>query len=220
MSFQPIVGVCMKRILVFFVLVMPAFAFAGEPYTQTIERDGKKIVERVDFSATVADGNQRFEFTGEKEHRVVVLDADGTVLREESTFENRSLVSVKTGDTVRITGTIQGKPVDRTVQLKGRSFYGSGFEWASRVLSKSAQKSLRFWMFSPKEDGKDIEMELRVQGTEKVGDVECVKVRIGLTGMMSAFWSATEWLVPDGRLARYEGNQGPGTPATVVTCAY
>jgi hypothetical protein len=59
-------------------------------------------------------------------------------------------------------------------------------------------------------------MELTREGSDSYKGSEAIKVKVALSGIMAALWSARFLVAPDGTILKYEGNQGPGTAAMVM----
>lgn len=209
----------MKTLLCAIALPFFALAFAQEICTQTTETGGKTTVEKIQITRSTSGENERIDFVSDRESRSIIVDAGGQVLREEGQGPGGSYLVERNGDSLRITGSTDGKSTDRTINLKGRPYYGIGLEWSSRALVLSGGKSLIFWMYNLTGD-KTVEMELRLQDKETINGREGYRIRIGLTGILAPFWSATEWVTPDGLLLRYVGNSGPGTVDTVINFSY
>lgn len=119
------------------------------------------------------------------------------------------------GKTLTYDITYQGKPLKGTTDLQGLPWYGN-FERGLKQMIKSRQDRLVFASVSLADPGKVNEMEFVREGTEKIGNQEAHRVKVSLTGMMSMFWSAQFWVSTEGRILRYKGNYGPGTPERLL----
>jgi len=144
-----------------------------------------------------------------------LLAADGTVASTDLRTKDGDVRMSSDGKVVDISGTWRGKPVSGRYELKGLGFYGSGFTFALRALAKGGLSALRFPMIDVAKPEKSAVMELRREGTDSFKGKLAIKVKISLTGVMSALWSGHILIGEDGMFLRYEGNQGPGTPTMV-----
>jgi hypothetical protein len=140
-----------------------------------------------------------------------LLGRDGTVKSTEIQAKDGRILMESDGKTVSVSGTWKGKALSGQNELKGLGFYGNGFEFALRALARDGLASLKFPMIQPTDPKKAMVMELTREGRELIKGREAIKVKIGLTGIMAAFWSAHVYVASDGTMLRYEGNQGPGT---------
>jgi hypothetical protein len=145
-----------------------------------------------------------------------LLAADGTVASTDIRMKQGRIRMTSDGKTVETSGTWDGKPISGRCELKGLGFYGNGFAFALRALAMNDLKSLKFPMINFAKPSTSTVMEIKRDGTDTFMGKRAIKVKLTLTGAMSALWSARILIGEDGTFYRYEGNQGPGTPSMVT----
>lgn len=202
------------------LLVFSFLPIAALSITQTATVNGKSETETLEQIHSTDNGIRKVETIGKAQRSVSFVDSSGACVREEVKTEKGEYVMTSDGKNLTVSGTWDGKSINRTVPLNGKAFYGSGFTWSVKALLASGKKSMKFWMFNALEPDKPVEMEYKIQGDETVNGRKAKKIKIGLTGLMAAFWSATIWTDNEQRTIRYQGNSGPGTPEMTIDTAY
>lgn len=154
-------------------------------------------------------------------HRVQVDESFAT---QRYTFEspkrNTAYVVVRQGNTLRLEGTLNGRPLLRTVQIDSRPWYES-LEWTLQGYVAASFNSVVFWIVHPFE-AKVYLMRAHAEAHESIPvndrSTDAVRVRVGLAGIGSILWSSLYWFRPmDGEFLKSEAVRGfPGTPLTVV----
>jgi hypothetical protein len=148
--------------------------------------------------------------------RVIVCDAALDTLREEyrDPASGDSLTMRREGDALRLTGTREGRAVDRSFPLEA-PWYGSVLLLRAFVLS-DAPEAL-FHVSKPEAEQVVLLRAIR-QGAETVEaggrPVEAVRAKYTVPGVRGLFWSSLYWYrASDGLLVRTEETRGgPGTP--------
>jgi hypothetical protein len=210
----------MRYVLSRFVILVSLAAIAGAAgaETLTVRTTVKgKVTTSSSTRVEAPEGEGLRILEGSEEAEVSVLAlSDGTVKSYELKAKDGQVLMVSDGKFVESSGSWQGKPISSKFELKGLGFYGSGFEFALRALARNGLASLKFPMVNMAEPSKSVTMVATREGTERFGERDGIKVKIGLTGLMAAFWSAHVLVAEDGSVLRYRGNQGPGTPDMVT----
>lgn len=148
--------------------------------------------------------------------RVILCDADLGTLREEyhDPATGDALTMSRHGDTLRLTGTLGGKAVDRAFDLDA-PWYGSVLLLRDFVLSGAPE--VRFYVTRPEQQQVVLLRAIRQQTeTVDVGGTptEAVRVKYTVPGVKGMFWSSLYWYrASDGLLVKTEETRGgPGTP--------
>lgn len=124
-------------------------------------------------------------------------------------------VSLNRG-TYTLSGRFRGKAISKTVKSKGKPWYQNIAYNAGLTLKKG--KSVEYECFRP-DNMKLYTMSATKKRIEKFDGKNALRIEVGLSGFMSAFWSCDYYFDPHTFLfAGYKGvNGGPGTPETKIT---
>ncbi|GAA6257255.1 hypothetical protein F070042J6_31070 [Bacteroides sp. f07] len=134
------------------------------------------------------------------------------------TSSNTNLtISLKNG-IYSISGIFKGKPISKTVKSKGKPWYQNIAYNAGLTLKNG--KSVEYECFRP-DNMKLYIMSATKKGIEKFDGKNAVRIEVGLTGIMSAFWSCDYYFdTVTLSFVGYKGvNGGPGTPETKISCS-
>lgn len=141
-------------------------------------------------------------------------------LRDDKVDHN--FVAKRVNNTIHISGSFHGKPVEKTVKIDEDVWYNK-LDHGLSAFAVSDQKELSFWVLKLLSDMDPIKMTAEKEGTERirVGEqtYDAVKVKLTLNHfILSKLWSARCWYrASDGLFLRYEGANGrPGTPVTII----
>jgi hypothetical protein len=205
----------MRSLLLAFFLVI----LAGTPFAETrvvsTTSEGKTKTVSTEVVETAMGGDLEVEEKNDEASSVTLIAGDGTVKSQEIRSKDGTMLMVSDGASVTVSGTWKGKALSGSYAQKGVGFYGNGFAFALRALARNNLKTLKFVMVRPTEPAKSTVMELIREGGDSFKGRKALKVKLTLSGAMSAFWSARLLIGEDGILLRYTGNQGPGTPNMV-----
>ena len=118
--------------------------------------------------------------------------------------------------TYSISGFLNGKRISKTVKSKGKPWY-QNIAYNAALTLKNA-KSVEYECFRP-DNMKLYTMSATNKGLEKFDGNSSVRIEVGFTGFMSAFWSCDYYFNSDTRMfVGYKGiNGGPGTPETIIS---
>jgi hypothetical protein len=130
--------------------------------------------------------------------------------------------AIKKGDTVWLSGHHKGKPIKKkfaTRNLMWNQVFNIGLE----KFLLSNQQTIKFRAIGTSGPG---EMKMATFSVKKKGvetltfkdqAVECVRLRISLSGLLSIFWHGGYWYrKSDGRFVQYKGKSGPGKSVTIM----
>ncbi len=141
-------------------------------------------------------------------------------LRDDKADHN--FVANRTDNTIHISGSFHGKPVEKTVAIDEDVWYNK-LDHGLSAFAVSDQEKLSFWVLKLLSDMDPIKMTAEKEGTERLrmGErtYDAVKVKLTLNHfILSKLWSARCWYrASDGLFLRYEGANGrPGTPVTTI----
>lgn len=129
--------------------------------------------------------------------------------------------ATRRGDTIDVTGRLDGRPIARTLEIDSAPWYQS-IERSLEPLAhgREGMKEL-FWVVEPYtliarkiQARRGGVAELSVEGRR----TRTAEVTISLPGFLSLFWQSKYWFrLSDGKFVRFEGLHGPpGSPLTVV----
>jgi hypothetical protein len=198
------------------LMLAGAVGLWGEVRVVSVTSKGETKTAITEIRETAEGSGLRVEESDEAGSASTLLAEDGTVKSTEIRAKDGTMLMISDGKTVAISGTWENKPFEGHYDLKGRGFYGQGFEFALRAFARGGCKPLEFPMISPMKPSKTMIMELTKKGTAAFKGREAIKVKIAPSGAMALFWSARFLIDEKGNVLRYEGNQGPGT-ADMVT---
>ncbi|MCF8068666.1 MAG: hypothetical protein K9L30_08790 [Desulfobacterales bacterium] len=140
---------------------------------------------------------------------------------EISNPENNTNASIRReGNILYVTGTLNGNPIDKKKEIDGSPWYQSTAV-SLRPFIVSDQENLDFW--SVREETLGIHKIRVTKLSEEILSINgekipVQKVKISLTGILSAFWKSHIWYrQSDGVFVRFEGPSGPpGSPHMIV----
>ncbi len=104
-------------------------------------------------------------------------------------------VGERKGDHLLIKGRNRGKEIDKRINIDGHPFFFHPALGLSEFV-RSGEKSQEFWTLRP-DNLSEYKMKAENQGTETIvvngEQIETMRVKWGLTGMLSSFFSQTFW---------------------------
>ncbi len=161
--------------------------------------------------------------TGER-HTVLVDEALRTVAwRYERAAAGTRVEAISAADgSVRLTGEVEGSPVDATIRLGEAAWIQSIERSMERLaLSGTPGDRLRFSVVQP-DNLSSRTLQARVMGDETItvdgNEVEARRIRISLPGLGVLIWRSDYWFrLSDGLFVQSNVTRGPpGTPPTIV----
>ena len=184
------------------------------------------LVSRVTKGASIAE--IRTEITIRTENKLLVetrVEGDRrltTVFRLGGTClsvtregkEGRATFRVEEGVVVS-SGLWKGRALNKSFHLPGIPFF-SGPDAAASFAQRSDLGELVFAVIDPANYDKLLTMRLVRLGPELVGGRTASTWEVRLAGALAPFWHASFAVGPDGRILRFIGNEGPGTPDVVI----
>lgn len=158
--------------------------------------------------------------TGESD--VMICDSEYRTLEWNyaDTVRDIRLRGKRIGGAVRISGTVRGGAVDRTVPLQTAAWYQFAEFSLGRMVAARRNEAV-YSLFWPDKMSFYV-MKAAVTGDETISidgkEIDAVRVRVTLAGFRSLFWSSFFWFrKPDYLFVKYRGVNGlPGTAETVI----
>jgi hypothetical protein len=195
---------------------------ASSPRTATyLDRSGDAPVRNVYRVSDADDGGHRVELQLASGIRhVIETDAAWSTVRWtlQDPAAHTDLEARRRGDRVVLAGTHEGGPVHRTYDLEGRSWH-QAFPVDLEAFAVSTGTELRFVAIAPAGPSAlklgSFVAERKQTAQVRIGDraVQAVRLRVGLSGLLGAFWHGDYWhRAGDGRWIRYGGSDA-GDPA-------
>ncbi len=207
----------------FFGLILCFFALPSDGKTLTYFRTTGS--ERVNTIIKIAESPKGMTITkhNKQEDVKIVCDKRGGTLRWEFSSKKirAKLIVVRQKNWLKVKGKLNGKPVDKALEIDGAPWYQDvGFN-AKRFILSSAN-TIKFWSFHPQKLTV-YRMKMEKIGTEtltiKGNKIEAVKTKVRIDKFfLSMMWSALHWnRKSDGLFLKYKSRHGgPGTPMTNV----
>ena len=135
---------------------------------------------------------------------------------------DHDFVARRDDDVIRISGTFNGNPIKKTVDIDEDVWFNK-LDHGLSTFAVSDQKKLSFWVLKLLSDLDPIKMIAEKEGIEHLEidgeSYEAVKVKLTLDHfILSKLWSARCWYrATDGLFLQYQGANGPpGTPVTII----
>ncbi len=129
------------------------------------------------------------------------------------------LHATREGDTIRVTGTLRGKPVSRAQRVDSAPWYQI-FGPAMKDLLPAGKDQQEFWVLNP-DDLSTHKMQVRRAGRERVvvnaTTLDAVRVHFSPAGILASLWGADFWYRwPDGTWVYSRLPEGGGLTVTTI----
>jgi hypothetical protein len=139
-----------------------------------------------------------------------------------NTSDNTSYTATREGSSIRMQGTLKGKPFSRVSRIDTSPLYESVERSLQGFAVSGSTQTISFWMVLPM-DAMVFRLTARREGRELVdfaGErVSAERVKVSLPGLAALLWSSLYWYRPtDGTFLRSEAVRGIGIglPKTVL----
>jgi hypothetical protein len=131
-----------------------------------------------------------------------------------NTAENTFYSVHREGDSIRMEGTLRGKPFSRLSRIDSHPLYESVERSLQGFAISGSTRTLDFWMVLPTE-AQVFQMVARREGRDRVEvageSVDAERVKVTLPGIGAILWSSLYWYRPsDGTFLRSESVRGIG----------
>ena len=219
MKIRSILITCAVSVSLWLSLSATGIGFGVEryQYLQCVASD------RTDVEWRLEKGSQtRLVYVKKGERSVTTIDIDFGTIRWETVRpeENTNVTAERRGNVIHLTGTFQGKPVNREFTIDDRPWC-QATTLSFRPFVTSGDEKLEFWILRPStlEPHRLVARKKGVDRWPVLGEaVDVQQVKIGLPGVLAPLWSADYWFrKEDGVFVKYEGPNGPpGSPIVVV----
>ncbi|MBU1001607.1 MAG: hypothetical protein KKE73_03680 [Proteobacteria bacterium] len=193
----------------------PATAFGGASVRLVYaERTGDTSSSKEYLIDKTANG-YRIQLFNQGIKRVIVTDHKLNTLLEDydNPAKGDTLTFRREGRSLRLTGTLDGKPMDKGFEVDGL-WFGSVLLLRDVVLT--GQQESEFYMTKPEEE-RVVKLVALRQETETLtiagAPCEAVKYKYTVPGIQGLFWKSYYWYrLSDGLLVKTEETRGlPGT---------
>ncbi len=180
------------------------------------------------------EGKETFHYIREEDHQdpmtvrvmepentfITVCNSAGQTFQWQFINTHTRITAKRNKDTIHLTGTFKGRPIDKRVSVGELSWYQAAPN-ALGHMAATGKAEDTFWMIRP-----DTLKLLRLKACRLEPEAITVggrrvlanKVRITLTGLLEKLWRAHYWFRrSDGVFLQYKGVNGPpGTPETLI----
>jgi hypothetical protein len=178
--------------------------------------------EKTEFRWTLyRDADEwRLESRSGDETHVVFCQPDGTTRQWTLEREGTRVVAMREGHTLRLEGTVDGKPCQRKISL-GDEPWLQALSLALGAQAANGVTEQVFWMIRP-DNLQAVKLKAANEGKETItldeGAVEAQRVRVGSPSRTAGLWYSHYWFRTDDHVfVRYEGVFGlPFVPRTTV----
>lgn len=156
----------------------------------------------------VTQENEQHEYVMNKSFQTEKWKVTNIQLKTDLTIELRNNI-------YSITGKFKGKSITKTIKSNGYVWY-QNIAYNAGVLLKD-KKIVKYECFRP-DNIKLYTMVAEAQGMEQFMGTNTNKIKVSLTGLLSAFWSCSYYFNPETlSFVGYKGVNGkPGTPETII----
>ena len=203
-----------KIFLLLLICVLGSALFAERTWVKET-KEGTVTEHWYDRTKTADGDNLKIETVSEDGTIVLVVRPDGQATYIQETGKKGQYTITRSGDTLTVNSTWNGKKTDGTVLVKKTGWYGT-VEQAIKVFQAEKKDKLVMLLVNPVDPKTTTEMQFIRQGNEQLDGTETTKVKMCMTGALAAIWSANYWILEDGSTYRFEGDQGPGTKKMVI----
>jgi hypothetical protein len=178
------------------LLLAAARAFAQEAGRRYVESHGDRRGVVVFSVVRTADGFVVSSVASASSEEGRWVAGTGLVSwRQWDPGTGTGLLGVRTGNTIRLSGALQGKPVDREVRVDPAPWYQI-FGPAMLDLLPPDAAHREFWVVNPA-DLSAHKMQVRRAGTETVRvngeSVPATRIHFSPAGALAPFWGADFW---------------------------
>jgi len=211
----------MKKLLLILCLSLIAthsHAAAHLEYQDT--REAKTIRYTIIVIEETPDTITYASLRPESRSEYTISKINGDTLKWKSIRNNRTINAVRKGNTIEVNATENG-------QIKSKTIIIGDKVWIQRIalslqwfVKDSSKDKINFSIIRPADlslfDMVAIKKnDIDILVTSK--NIKATNVIVTLSGMKSILWKSNYWFQKDdGLFLKYEGTEGPGTPATIT----
>lgn len=174
------------------------------------------------FTWTMEQGEPVYLRTADSNETTSLLcTSEGDVL--EWRFTNSSgtaITAIRSGNSIRVTGTVEGEPTEKKLQLDERPWFQFLSFSLRPFLANSDAERTSFWILAPSRLEAHL-MEAVKEGSDPIvlhdQPIAAIKVRVAPDGMLGKLFFGHYWYrLPDFLWLKYQGDHGPLTPETTI----
>ncbi len=189
----------------FFIMFYTLQAEAAQDF-KYLETRGEKVRTR-NFAVRQKASGVAVSSSVEGDHFLIHCSGSGDTREWRVDKEDTGMRAVRDGEYINITGTYEGKKVDRRLHADGLPWLQSLYYSLGR-FAQSGKEQIEFWMIRP-DNLSLVKLRAEKESVEKIninGKQEAAqKIRLGLTGLLSYVWHGFYWYrQSDGVLLQYK----------------
>lgn len=178
---------------------VPAFAEQKLFYREYKEKSGEAVDETSFYIGDPVDGKIVVQWKSQKtgDTSEYIMDANYAIQswRVVSKKNDTDYIGKRSGKQLIVKGRNYGKEIDDKIKINDKPFFLYPAFGLSEFV-RSGQKSLEFWALRP-DKLKGYKMKAKRQDEEVITlsgvEVKAIKVKWGLTGLLSRLFSQTSW---------------------------
>jgi hypothetical protein len=210
-------------LVLFLTVILPSLA--GAPVTLVYRQRTGNRVDRIEITEQVSpEGSVLGVAASSGETYRIESDSSGGVTSCTFTYPpgSTSWTARRDGTSLRLEGTVQGRPVRRTFKIDAHPWYESVERSLQSFAVSGSTEPKEFWMIEPYGGGAYLmagRIERRGRSEVNGATVDAVQVVVRPAGILSFLWSSTYWYAPaDGTFLRSQSIRGllPVIPPTVI----
>jgi hypothetical protein len=139
----------------------------------------------------------------------------------ENPLEKTKISAYRKENRIFLSGLHKGKAIEKTFKINELD-WNQSFNIGLEQFALSGAKAMKFWAIGTTAPGdmKITTFTVKKEGFEKIilagKEIETVRIRVSLSGLLAIFWSGNYWYKrDDGKFLRYRG-KGRGSHLTIM----
>ena len=210
----------MKNILFLFAVF---FITTGTIQATELIYEIKSGEETDNFYLTITENDSGTTYTSRYRSltQVYVYDSRNNTRewRYEDSQTNTAYIAVRSGTRIRVTGRLNGKPVQKALTVPDY-VWGQNGEYALIDFVKSGRPYEDFFVIKP-DDLTVNRMRMRKEETEEIvlggKKIQTIRYKAQLHGLLALLWQAHYWYrLPDYAFILYKTEGAPGIPGSEI----
>ena len=210
----------MKNILFLFAVF---FITTGTIQATELIYEIKSGEETDNFYLTITENDSGTTYTSRYRSltQVYVYDSRNNTRewRYEDSQTNTAYIAVRSGTRIRVTGRLNGKPVQKALTVPDY-VWGQNGEYALIDFVKSGRPYEDFFVIKP-DDLTVNRMRMRKEKTEEIvlggKKIQTIRYKAQLHGLLALLWQAHYWYrLPDYAFILYKTEGAPGIPGSEI----
>lgn len=188
-----------------------------------MENDGQ-TTRQITWDLKHGDGFTLTYITDEETHITCTTESLSTISWTMNAGARGNVKAERQDDTITIRGELDGRNIDKRIHVDNAPWY-QATSLSLKEFILSDKRETFFWTLRP-DTLKAYKLKAVKKGCEllavgrKPVDIEAVKVKLSLTGMLAPFWSSYYWFsMESGMFLRFQG-QADASGKTQVSVTY